>query len=158
MDQINHFIPLLKKMYIKACLFDLNEEITISDTEFIEASQTFFKKLDPKNHNCTTYNQGCVHCEYDKVMKAKAEFDEMYKDEDPNVVLKDFIHNNEDDEIRDFREAVLDILLYLPLFSKRRFTKRYCVVFDSIQLSLFNYLRNNVSSEFNKFLYIKEYY
>jgi hypothetical protein len=155
---MNHFVPLLKKMYIKACVFDLNEDITISDEQFIETSKTFFEKLDPNNHNCTTYVQGCVHCEFNKVMKAKAEFDEEYKDDDPNIVCEHFIHNNIDDEIRDFRESVLDLLLDLPIFSKKRFTKRYCVVLDSIQISLFNYLQNNVPSEFNKFLYVKDYY
>ena len=118
MEQINHFVPLLKKMYIKACLFDLNEDITIDEDQFIQTSKTFFEKLDPNNHSCTTYKQGCVHCEFDKVMKAKTEFDEMYKDEDPNIRFEHFIHN-QDDEIKDFREAVLDLLLYLPLFSKK---------------------------------------
>jgi hypothetical protein len=157
MEQINYFVPLLKKMYIKACVFDLNDEITVSDEEFMEASQTFFEKLDPNNHKCSEYKEGCVHCEFDKVMKAKNEFDEEYKDNDSNIVWEHFIDNHQDDEIHDFREAVLDLLLYLPLFSKKRFSKRHCVVLDSIQISLFNYLRNNVPSEFNKFLYIKEY-
>lgn len=57
-------MPLLKKMYIKACLFDLNEP-----------SKTFFEKLDTNNHNCTKYTQECVHCQFEKIMKAKKEFD-----------------------------------------------------------------------------------
>lgn len=164
MEKINHFVPLLKKMYVKACLFDLNEEITISDTQFIEASQTFFEKLDSNNHNCTEYKQGCVHCEFDTIMKAKNEFDEKWVEDskqhphdlnnNQSYKYECFIHSIED-EIHDFREALLDLLLYLPLFTKRRFSKRYCVVLDSIQISLFNYLRNNVPSEFNIFLDIK---
>lgn len=59
------------------------------------------------------------------------------------------------DEIHDFHESVLNLLLDLPLFLKARFSKRYCVVLDSIQISLFRYLQNNVPLEFNKFLYEK---
>lgn len=165
MKQINHFVPLLKKMYIKACLFDLNEEILIDENQFIEASKNFFEKLDTNNHNCTKYTQECVHCQFEKIMKAKEEFDKKWEENsekyphdlnnNQEYKYECFIHSMKNDEIHDFRESVLNLLLDLPLFLKARFSKRYCVVLDSIQISLFRYLQNNIPLEFNKFLYEK---